>query len=288
MLESEDVRQLDRLALPGSSLTPVSGLRQTRARGLGLEFEDFRHYQPGDDPRWIDWTVEARLRQQVVRVFRAEGHTRLHVLLDTSKSMTIGHPSKLHAASKLAAALSYVALQRKDAAGLATFSDRVDARLPPALGRGQLFRLLAMLEHAAANGVSDLDRALVGYATVARGPGAAVVISDFLTDGSTFAGLRFLEYRGLSPAVIQILADEDVDPHIERPVELSDVEQPELPPVPADADAARQYVARIENLCEALKAYCTSRGVPYVRLTTGTSFSNALRACLDAGLLSMA
>src|SRR6476469_10637513 len=94
MLSADEARQLDRLALGSSSPAAAasSGLRNARARGAGLEFHDFRHYQPGDDLRSIDWNFEAGLRQLVVRVFRAEGQLQLHLLVDISQSMTTGSP----------------------------------------------------------------------------------------------------------------------------------------------------------------------------------------------------
>src|SRR4029077_20098879 len=102
----------------------ASGLRDAASRGRGIEFQDHRHYQPGDDPRSIDWTIDARLRQLVVRVYRSEAHVRLHVLVDVSRSMSLGSPTKLDFARKLAAALAYVSIGRGDAVGLTTFADR--------------------------------------------------------------------------------------------------------------------------------------------------------------------
>ena len=107
MLSVQESRQLDRLSIrAASSASPAAAtsLRQAAAAGHGLDFYDFRHYEPGDDPRRIDWTIAARHRQLVVRQFRAEGHVRLHLLVDVSRSMTLGAPSKRDCAVKLAAA----------------------------------------------------------------------------------------------------------------------------------------------------------------------------------------
>src|SRR2546421_9510905 len=109
MLTARKLRQLDRLALAAPSATPSPGTRHARPHGHGLEFRDYRRYQPGDDPRMIDWTVEARLRQLVVRTFRAEGRLQVQIVVDTSASMAIGSPSKLTCAARVASALAYVA-----------------------------------------------------------------------------------------------------------------------------------------------------------------------------------
>ena len=286
MLTAHETRQLDRLALAASDAAPAAGSRHARTRGYGLEFEDYRHYQLGDDPRSIDWTVDARLRQLVVRVFRAEGHVRLHLLVDVSRSMTIGTPSKLLCATRLAAALSYVAVERRDAVALATFDDRIRTRVSAATGKPQLFRLLDLLGSTAAMGRSALDRALVNYATAVRGPGLAVVLSDFLTPDHTFEGLRYLQYRGLIPAVVQVLADEDIDPAIVDETEIRDVENPAARPLIVDAAAVRAYQERLDRLSRELRTFCRERGLPWLRVTASTAFGDVLRACVQAGILA--
>ena len=144
---------LDRLTLAASAPACIprrQGLRDARVRGGGLEFQDYRHYQPGDDLRFIDWTVDARLRQLVVRVFSAEGRLQLHLLVDISRSMTAGVPDKLQCAKKLAAALCYIAVARRDAAGVATFDDTVRSYVGPAAGRAQIFKVFSLRRRVAA------------------------------------------------------------------------------------------------------------------------------------------
>ena len=145
MFSAEEARVLNRLMLgagPAAPTAATAAVRRARVRGAGLEFQEYRHYEPGDDPRSIDWTVEARLRQLVVRVARADGHVRLHVLLDASASMGVGEPDKWSCARGLGAALCYIAQERRDTAGLAVFDSGVRTYLPPAAGRAQLFRAL--------------------------------------------------------------------------------------------------------------------------------------------------
>lgn len=286
MLTTHEAKQLDRLALAASTPAAAAGARQARARGFGLEFADYRHYQAGDDPRSIDWTVDARLRQLVVRVFRAEGHVRLHLLIDVSRSMTIGEPSKLACARKLAAALAYVAVEHRDAVGLATFDDALRTRVAPATGRAQLFRVLDLLDTAAVGGRSDLDGPLVTYATGARGPGLVVVLSDFLAAERTYEGLRYLLYRGLTPALVQVLADEDLDPSLANDTEITDVEDPSAPPLIVNASAVRGYQDRLAALSGELQQFCVSRGLPWCQVAASAAFDDVLKACLQAGLLA--
>src|ERR1044071_6035522 len=156
MFSAEVARVLNRLMLGAGAAAPTAGARalppapgpRGRPRGAGLEFQEYRHYEPGDDPRSIDWTVEARLRQLVVRVARADGHVRLHVLIDGSASMGLGEPDKWSCASSVGAALCYIAQERRDTAGLAIFDSEVRGYQAPGAGGAELFRALSLIDTA--------------------------------------------------------------------------------------------------------------------------------------------
>ena len=289
MLSGEEARHLERLALGTSSASPAvtaAGLRHARARGQGLEFQDFRHYQPGDDPRTIDWTVDARLRQLVVRVYRAEGHVRLHVLIDTSASMTLGVPTKLACAAKIAAAFAYVAIERRDAVGVSTFDETVRESLAPTAGRPQLFKVLEILRRAEGQGRSDLRGALMDYGRAVRGPGLVLVCSDFFQSDAHLDGLRFLLHRGLTPAVVQVVAADEVDPDIAAEIELADIEDPAAPVVVVDRAAVDEYRRRLGRVSADLEAFCRERGLPWMRVVSNTPFSGIVTGCVDAGLFT--
>jgi uncharacterized protein (DUF58 family) len=265
----------------------TAALRRARVRGAGLEFQEYRHYEPGDDPRSIDWTVEARLRQLVVRVSRADGHVRLHVLVDASASMSLGAPDKWSCARALAGALCYIAQERRDIAGLAVFDAGVRRYVPPAAGRAQLFRAFSLLDATAPAGASDINRSLLQYGAAARGPGLAVVVSDFFGETMPFDGLQYLQHRGLAPAVVQIVAREELEPDFDDDdVELVDVEDSQSPRLVVDARAVSRYQARLEAHRARLDAYCREHGIPFLRLVSDASFPARMAALQSAGLVS--
>jgi uncharacterized protein (DUF58 family) len=288
VLTAEEARVLDGLMVgspPGAAVASGGGLRRARARGSGLEFFEYRHYEPGDDPRSIDWTVEARLEQLVVRVSRAEGDLRLHVLLDISRSMTVGTPPKLACAAKIAAALSYVAIERRDAAGLATFDHRIHGILPPRPGRSQLFRVLDSLGTISAAGSSSIDEALLRYGAAARGPGLATVVSDFFQPGAGLQGLRFLLHRGLSVAVVQVVAREELEPDFAETVEVVDVEHP-ANHLAVNATAIASYRRRLADHLDQLHGFCRARRLPYLRIDSATSFKGLVTGLEGSGVLA--
>ena len=289
MLTAQEVLVLERIVFGafGASSSPcAAGSRAVRARGFGLEFRDFRRYQPGDDPRHIDWTIQARLRQLVVREFRADGHLRVHLIVDTSASMATGTPDKLSCARTLAALLSFVAARRGDALGIATFDQTVRKVLEPAGGRAQWRRVLDALQSVEATGSSATNRALIDYGSMMPGPGLAVVISDFFDEQGVLEGLQYLAHRRLMPAVIQVVAPEELDPDIDDDAELVDVERPGARAVAVDRRAVARYKERLARHANELAEFCATHDMAWTRVSSSMPFAGLLRACIDAGLLA--
>ena len=288
MLSPDEARILDGLVVASpaaSAIAGAAGLRRARVRGVGMEFHEHRPYQHGDDPRSIDWAVEARLDQLVVRVARADGDLRVHLMIDVSQSMTVGAPTKLACAVKLAAALSYVAVERRDLVGVATFDDRIQKFLPPAAGRPQLFRTLNLLEHITAGGESSIDRALLQYGAAVRGPGLAVVISDFLEPGAGLDGLRFLLHRGLTPAVLQVVTGDELDPQIDDSVEFIDVEHHGRRLV-VTAGMVAAYRQRFAEHVQRLRLFCVQNSISWTQLDASVPFASMVSQLERSGIFS--
>jgi uncharacterized protein (DUF58 family) len=288
MLSTSEVHQLERLVLSGlpTAAGGSSGLRRARQRGSGLEFHEYRPYHAGDDPRSIDWTVDARLQQLVVRVSRADANARLHVLVDVSASMGIGRPSKLAAATKLAAALCYVAVARHEKASVSMFDHAITRHVPATGGTPQLLQVFDMLGCAAASGRSALDRALRAYSGAVRGPGFVVILSDFFGSDSSLAGVQALMHRGMTPALVQIVALEELDPELLEATLLVDIEDAGLAPVLVDDTAVAAYRARMTEHSGSLRAFCRGRGLPWMRIASHATFTDLLFAAEQAGLFS--
>jgi uncharacterized protein (DUF58 family) len=287
MLTAPEIRQLEQLVVAGAPLARGGppGLRRALHRGPGLEFEEYRPYHAGDDPRLIDWTVEARLQQLVVRVARDAGSAHLHVLVDASASMGLGRPSKLATAARLAAMLCYVAAVRRESASVALFDHAVRRHLPAADARTQIFRTFELLGRARASGRSALDRALVEYGAAVRGPGLAVILSDFFGPDTRLEGVDVLRQRGLTPALVQIVAPDELDPGIAGPTLLRDVEDADAPPVVIDEMDVPGFQARLTEHGRALARFCLSRGLPWMRTTSNVAFADLISSAERAELL---
>src|SRR5688572_29951263 len=196
------------------------GEHRSPRTGSSLDFADYRDYHPGDDFRRIDYHLYARLGTLLVKLFDAEDDLTLRLVMDRSASMGVG--GKLDAAKRLAAALGFVGLLRRDVVTVTTFPGAGGpARFVGRSVTGQLFGHLAALEPggttAIAGAVADL---------MARpGPtGSTVLLSDLLTPDWRDA-LRRLPARGGDVTVVHVLDRSDLEPSLVGDLELVDVER---------------------------------------------------------------
>jgi len=168
-----------------------------RPASQGMDFLDFREYQPGDDSRSIDWHASARGRAVQVRRYCSEVASDWYLCVDSSASMGVGRGETWLLARKLTAALSYLLLQLGHRVGLLLFSSDIDAACGLGRGNPQYARILKTLygHHIPATGGSS---ELGCCATVVGQRHPLMVVSDFLaTDGmvSTLARLQASKRR---------------------------------------------------------------------------------------------
>jgi uncharacterized protein (DUF58 family) len=116
-------------------------------KGRGMMFKEVREYMPGDDIRFIDWNVSARLGHPYSKLFEEERSLTVMLLLDVSASMQVGtrQRTKHELMLELAATLAFAALNNNDKVGAICFTDRVELLIPPAKGKAHILYLLRML-----------------------------------------------------------------------------------------------------------------------------------------------
>ncbi len=248
LLDPAFLAQLARLTLRARGLFTglAIGERRSLRRGTGVEFAGHRGYVPGDDLRHLDWAALGRLDRAFVKTFEEEQDQTVHLLVDTSRSMSFGEPSKLRAATRIAAALAHVALASLDRVGAALFDGRGLRLHAPARGQGALFPLLGFLESAKAEGPGEPASALKLHAAASR-PGLTVVLSDFF-DPSFLDFLAAHRARRHALVLVQVLAPEELDPTLDGDLRLVDVETGETVDVTVGARERAAYLARLEGL----------------------------------------
>ena len=128
-------------------LSGLSGNYLAALKGSGLQFEEVRPYQPGDEVRRIDWNITARTNQPYVKIFREERELQIMLAVDLSASTLFGtqQQSKRDLIVHLAALFAFLATKNNDRVGLVTFSDQIESWLPPKKGQRHVYRVVDTL-----------------------------------------------------------------------------------------------------------------------------------------------
>lgn len=285
MLDESFLRALEQLSFVSRRVRrrAVRGERATVRHGASLEFSDHRAYQPGDDFRYLDWNIYMRLQRLFVKVFTAEENLTVHILIDTSRSMSFGDPPKLWYAGRLAAALGYLAAVDLDRVGVCAFADGIERSMPPIRTRAQITSLFGYIESLTARGATDFNAALTDYSLAARRPGLAIVITDLLDPGGYEQGLGALLYRAFDVVLLHVLSTEEVTPSVNGLVRLVDSETGEQTSITAGASLTREYSARLSSFLERVERFCGDRAIDYVRATTDIPFERVILDSMRRG-----
>lgn len=261
----------------------LSGLHKSPHRGFSVEFADYRHYQPGDDIRHVDWKMYARSGKYFIRQYQDETNVRCHILLDCSASMGYGSDNltKLEYGRTLASALSYFMFTQKDAVGLTTFDDKILEYLPTRYRRGHLIQILRALAHVNAGKGTDLARPISDLALGLNRKSLAIVISDLLDDeAAIFEGLQHLRFKGNDVIVFHIMDNAELTFPFERISEFEDSESHET--VAVVPQAVREiYLEELEKFCGFYRKKCRGGGIDYCLLNTAEPLDIALSSYLS-------
>lgn len=163
------------------------GAYESIFKGQGLEFEEVREYQPGDDVRTIDWNVTARMGRLFVKKYRHERELRVFIAMDISGSLYFGTQGqwKSELAKDLAAALILAAIRSNDRVGLLLFTDRIENFIPPRKGLRHAYRLIRELLYTRPKGRgTDLAGALEFLRRLTRRRRSVIfLLTDFHAEG---------------------------------------------------------------------------------------------------------
>jgi uncharacterized protein (DUF58 family) len=285
LFDADFMQKLEYLTLISRKLYKgrARGEHQTFRRGSSLEFHDYRPYQPGDDFRYIDWSIYSRLDRLFVKLFAAEEDLEVQVLLDTSASMGFGTPSKMDYSRRVAAALSYIALLNLDRVGAAAFSASVGPTLPPFRRRG-VNSLFSFYEGLQAGGTTRFNESLKSFSAKSGRPGLAIVISDLMDPAGYQEGIRSLVYGRYDIMLIHVLSEEEIDPTLRGPFELTDVETSARMRVSIEQSMIEAYQERLRAYFEEIEGFCLSNAIEYVRSSTLVPFEDLVLKYLRQGM----
>ena len=286
LLDEEFLRKLEQLSLLSRRMrrSIARGESLSIRKGASLEFSDYRLYQPGDDFRYLDWNIYNRLNRLFVKLFTAEENLTVHILIDTSKSMAFGDPSKLWYGGRLAAALGYLAISNLDRVGVSAFADGIEHSMQPVRQKSHAFALFDYIAELKPSGRTDFNRTLRDYSLRTRRPGLAILITDLLDPGGYMEGLQALIYRRFDVLLIQVLDETEMTPGFRGSFRLIDGETEEETELTVETETVAAYQDRLAEYFQEVEDFCLSHDIEYLRTTTSIPFEEVVFSYLRRGV----
>ncbi len=278
LLEPDFLNKLNRLELVSKKVFAgkLRGERRSKRRGESVEFADYRNYTVGDDLRFLDWNIYARLDRLFLKLFLEEEDLMVSIIFDTSKSMDYGQPHKGIYARQVAAAIAYIGLVNQDRVSLYPFADGIVDEMKGLRGKRTTPRMLDFVSRCDYRPASDLTTACKQYAIRHPQRGIVIVISDFFDKGGFEAGLRFLLGRDLDIYVIHVLSPQETEPTVTGDLQLADIEDEDVAEVTISRALINRYKHNLEAYCAHVRDYCTRRGIAHLFTTTDVPFDQLI------------
>ncbi len=265
-----------------------TGAYVSHFRGRGMEFDESRPYQPGDDPRSIDWRVTARSTTAYTKLFREERERPVLVCVDLRANMHFATRGcfKSVNASRAAALLSWAAHHRGDRLGGIIFGDTTHRELKPRLGRRAALRFVHQLvdhpdwqNRGTAAGAEPLAQAMSSLRRVVRPGSLVVVISDFL--GFSLAAQSYLSSVARHNEVLAVFINDPLEKELPPPGRYRVVSPDDELAIDTFAQAARRdYRQEFEQRTHELEAFCQRYGVHLMPMSTDDDPVSTLQLAL--------
>jgi len=247
-------------------------------KGQGMEFDEVRAYQPGDDIRTIDWNVTARTGHPYVKRYVEEREITVFFLVDLSRSGSFGSREKLknEVAAEFCALLAFSAIKNNDKVGLIVFTDTIQLFIPPAKGTSHVLRLIRELLFFEPGKIrkktgTDIALALDYLGRVLHKRGVVFLVSDFL-DQNFEKPLRVLARRHDLIAVTVSDPRELALPDVGL-LEIQDAETGEIVVIDTGSKTVRsRYTHLAKEKNRALSDLFQSTGIDQIQLLTDRDY----------------
>ncbi len=270
--------KLDQLAFVSKKIFAgkMHGERLSKRRGESVEFADYRNYVSGDDLRFLDWNIYARLEKLFLKLFLQEEDLHVNVIIDASKSMDWGEPSKSLYTRRIAAAIAYIGLINYDRVSLYAYANGLQHELAGVRGRRLMFKIIEFLSRIEYDSTTDLPKATKQFAARHPQSGILIVISDFLDKSGYEDGFRYLLSRPYDVYAMQVLSPDEIDPPLTGDLRLTDIEDDDAAEVTVSRALLNRYQHNLQEYCGGLKEYCTRRGINYLFTSTAVPFDQII------------
>jgi uncharacterized protein (DUF58 family) len=262
----------------------MSGVHKSRAKGFSVEFEEHREYSPGDEIRRIDWKALGKFDRYFIKEYEDETNLRAYLLLDASASMNYASDgvTKFDYACTLTASLAYLILKQQDAAGVVTFSDRIETFIPPRAKRDYLTQILHALENRGPGGETNVGKILDDIAGQVKRRGLIVLVSDLFDEpAAILKGLRQFRFKGNDVIVFHLMDPAELSLPFDGNILFEDSEAANLQVI-TDPRAIRTTYRQVVNEYIAdVRKQCHDNAIDYQLISTATPLDQALASYLS-------
>ena len=261
----------------------LSGDYHSTFKGQGVEFDEVRPYEPGDDVRSIDWNVTARTGVPYIKRFSEERELTILFMVDVSGSQSYGSVtrSKAELAAEVTALLALTAIRNQDKIGLVLFSDRIVKYIPPRKGSGSVMRLVREVLAAEddAEGGTDIAAALKFLNGVQKRRAVVFLVSDFLQPSADYERLLRATSRHHDMVCVPVSDPAEAELPDVGLVELEDPETGCLELVDtSDAAVRRAFAARAAEEREEQTRFFRRSGIDTLAVATDRPYIDGVRA----------
>lgn len=284
-LKPEVVSKLKNMSLRARLVVEgfITGLHRSPYHGFSVEFSEYRQYMPGDAIRHIDWKVYGKTERLYIKQFEEETNLKCYLLFDTSGSMgyTSHTISKLEYASYLAAALTYLMIEQRDAVGLITFDQKIQKHLPPRSVRSYLPQILRELDQVRCSETTDIGTTFHEIAERIHRRGLIVIFSDLYDEPEkVISGLKHFRHNKHEVIVFHILDPMEINFDFKRNTLFKDLEtNDELQTQPWHIQA--EYQQKIKQFIDHYTRQCRFNRIDYVLLNSSWDYDIALMEYLN-------
>ncbi len=263
------------------------GMHKSPLKGFSTEFAQHRQYVPGDALKHIDWRVYGRSGRYYIKLYEAETDFDAMLLLDASQSMHFGGGgieglTKLEYAKYLVAAMAYLVVDQRDAAGLGVFDSELRTYLEPSSSQAAIRQIAGALEDLPTQPKTDVAAILHQFARRLRRRGIVILFSDLLDQEQTLLkGLEHLRHRGHNVIVFHVLDGHELTFPLSGNARFTGLEGED--PIVADPRRIRAaYMRELHTFLDRIRTTCEKARVDYVLADT----SRPIEAVLSGYLVS--
>jgi len=262
----------------------MSGVHKSRAKGFSVEFEEHREYSPGDEIRRIDWKALGKFDRYFIKEYEDETNLRAYLLVDASASMNYASDgiTKFDYACTLTASLAYLILKQQDAAGVVTFSNRVEAFIPPRAKRDYLTQILYALENRGPGGKTNVGKILEDIAGQIKRRGLIILVSDLLDEPAQIVkGLRQFRFKGNDVIVFHLMDPAELNLPFDGNILFEDLEAANLRVITDPRTIRTTYQQVINEFIAEMRKQCHDNAIDYQLISTATPLDQALASYLS-------